>query len=77
MNEKVYFTLLRDDTISATTEPAGGVLDHVNLLQREIGLEKSVLTTKIELNKWRLIQNSDITLPKISNGNPIKAIILL
>jgi hypothetical protein len=55
MNEKVNFTLLRDDRISATTEPARGVLDHVNLLQREIGLEKSVLTMEVGLNKWRLI----------------------
>jgi len=51
MNEKVDFTLLRDDRISATTEPAGGILDHVNLLQREIGLEKSVLTREVGLNK--------------------------
>lgn len=55
MDEKVDFALLCDDRISATTEPARGVLDHVNLLQREIGLEKSVLTTEVGLNKRRLI----------------------
>jgi len=68
---------LRDDRISATTEPARGVLDHINLLERKIGLEESVLITEVELKKRTPIQNRDITLPKISNGNPIKAIMLL
>jgi hypothetical protein len=47
INQQINFLLMRHNRIRTPTQPAGGLLDHIKLLQREIRLEERVLFTTI------------------------------
>ena len=47
INQQINLLLMRHNRIRTPTQPAGGLLDHIKLLQREIRLEERVLFTII------------------------------
>ena len=47
INQQINLLLMRHNRIRTPTQPAGGLLDHIKLLQREVRLEERVLFTTI------------------------------
>ena len=82
INQQINLLLMRHNRIRTPTQPAGGLLDHIKLLQREVRLEERVLFTtittiiRIQNSKPRSRTTKNLTFPKISKGRPINAIIL-
>jgi len=47
INQQINLLLMRHNRIRTATQPAGGLLDHIKLLQGEIRLKECVLFTTI------------------------------